>query len=566
MKKLIILLIAVITLFTNAPALAGITSNNPPAGMTGALWRHSVVSGFSISVTGSIVEGQNYQVVASGVCPASDTYTFAAIFNAPARTVTAPNSGRDVISIVNTSMTELASSPGWSVTRHTDPVDQGTSLTSAPLVAGRAGTSESFAIKTMCSYWATDASASWPKFVRSEIITVTFEAAPAVGAPSNFSVFPQAAGTAFTTWGVANGATSYTVTATPGGATCTTTQNYCVISGLTPGDSYNFSVVATNGSNTGPAVSSGAILLREPVTVGLGLNGGTWRVGETVTAQYVVQGSNAIPTITWYRCNGVVGAMPSPPAPADCSSVGSGASYVLSAGDVGKYITANVFVNNTDPQGQMTASSNQAVLTSGAVAPAPVADPDGKPTVVNIPNPIVSVAGGTEVTITGTGLAGVTGVTVGGLPAIIVSKTDTTVIVLVPVSTKTGLADLTITNSKGSVTATSAIVYTTNPVIKITKSRTVAGFKAGQKVLTAAQKTAVRTLITANPTLTTLSCAARTIGIRASKAELARTKTLAAATCAYAKTLKKTLIVSSTATQALPKSKASRTVALTFKN
>jgi hypothetical protein len=339
-----------------------------------------------------------------------------------------------------------------------------------------------------------------------------------------------------------------------------------VISGLTPGESYNFSVVAANGSSTGLAVSSGSVVLREPVTVAVGLNGGNWRAGDTVTAQYSLQGSNATPTITWYRCNTVVVAMPSPPAAGDCSSVGSGASYVLGAGDVGKYVTANVFVNNTDPQGQMTASSFNAVLASGAVAPAPVADPAGNPTIVNIPNPIVSVAGGTEVTITGTGLAGVTGVTIGGLPAIVVSKTDTTVVVQVPVSTKTGLADLTITNSKGSVTATSAIIYALNPVIKITKTKTITGFKAGQKVLTAAQKTAVRTLITANPTLTTLSCAARTIGIRASKAELARPKTLAAATCAYAKTLKKTLIVSSTATQALPKSKAARTVALTFKN
>jgi hypothetical protein len=104
----------------------------------------------------------------------------------------------------------------------------------------------------------------------------------------------------------------------------------------------------------------------------------------------------------------IVGAMPT--APTGCATVGSGTStsYTLAAGDVGKYITAHVFVNNTDPQGQMTASNNNAVLASGAVAPPAVADPAGKPTIVNIPNPIVSVAGGTQVTITGTGLAGVT--------------------------------------------------------------------------------------------------------------------------------------------------------------
>jgi hypothetical protein len=185
-------------------------------------------------------------------------------------------------------------------------------------------------------------------------------------------------------------------------------------------------------------------------------------------------------------------------------------------------------------------------------------NPAGNPTIVNIPNPIVSVAGGTEVTITGTGLAGVTAVTVGGLPAIVVSKTDTTVVVQVPVSTKTGLADLTITNDKGSVTSKSAIIYALNPVIKITKTKTITGFKAGQKVLTTAQKTAVKALITANPTLTTLACAAKTTGVASNKTELAKAKTLATATCAYAKTLKKTLSVSSTASHTLPKSKASR--------
>jgi hypothetical protein len=384
-----------------------------------------------------------------------------------------------------------------------------------------------------------------------------------VGSPINFSVFPQAAGTAFATWGIANGATSYTVSA--GGRSCSTTENFCTITGLVAGSSYVFSVVATNGAATSPAVTSESIVLREPVSVALGLNGGTWRVGETVSAQYVLQGSNATPIITWHRCNSAVFAMPSPPV-GNCSVVGSGPSYVLGAGDVGKFVTANVFVNNTDPLGQMTASSSNAVISSGAVAPPPVADPEGKPTIVNIPNPIVSVAGGTQVTITGTGLAGVIDVAVGGLPAIVVSKTDTTLVVQVPISTKVGLADLTITNAQGSVTSQSAIVYTTNPVVKITKTRTLTGFTANQRVLTNSQKAAVRTLLTANPTLTELACAAKTTGVKASKAELAKARTLATATCTYAKSLKKTLVTKSSATQTLPKAKASRTVLLSLKN
>jgi hypothetical protein len=140
------------------------------------------------------------------------------------------------------------------------------------------------------------------------------------------------------------------------------------------------------------------------------------------------------------------------------------------------------------------------------------------------------------------------------------------VVVQVPISTKVGLADLTITNAQGSVTSKSAIVYTTNPVIKITKTRTLTGFTANQRVLTNGQKAAVRTLLTANPTLTELTCAARTTGVAASKAALANARTLATATCAYAKSLKKTLVTKTSAAQSLPRAKASRTVLLTFKN
>ncbi len=553
MKKILSLVTAAaLILIGAAPVRADVTT--VPADGNFTEWSSWTESYVAIGVTGSLTEGGTYTVTGTGNgCPSAHP-NFPSFSNRYARyngMIVDPAPGNPW----------LASAPDWGSANSSAPIGFNISLTAT---AGPAGTSKYYVASQICA-WDDSISARGVEY-RSSIIKVTFESA--VGNPSNFSVFPQAGGTAFATWGVANGATSYTVTAYPLGATCTTANNYCVISGLTPGDTYTFSVVATDGtsSSSARAATFGPVVLREPVTVGVGLNGGTWRVGETVSAQYVVQGSNSTPTITWYRCNGVVGAMPAPPAPGDCTSVGSGASYALTAGDVGKYVTANVFVNNTDPQGQMTASSFNAVLSSGVVAPAPVADPGGKPTVVNIPNPIVSVAGGTEVTITGTGLAGVTVVTIGGLPAIVVSKTDTTVVVQVPVSTKTGLADLTITNDKGSVTSKSAIIYTTNPVIKITKTKTITGFKAGQKVLTTAQKTAVKTLITANPTLNTLSCAAKTVGVASNKTELAKAKTLATASCAYAKTLKKTLIVSSSASQTLPKSKASRTVALTLKN
>lgn len=47
--------------------------------------------------------------------------------------------------------------------------------------------------------------------------------------------------------------TGYTVTASPGGATCTSSAPGCVVNGLTPGTRYTFTATASNSSGPGPA-------------------------------------------------------------------------------------------------------------------------------------------------------------------------------------------------------------------------------------------------------------------------------------------------------------------------
>ena len=61
--------------------------------------------------------------------------------------------------------------------------------------------------------------------------------------------------------------TGYTVTAAPGGATCTTSSLSCVVAGLTNGTSYTFTARATNAVGPGPSSgASGAVVPTAPPT------------------------------------------------------------------------------------------------------------------------------------------------------------------------------------------------------------------------------------------------------------------------------------------------------------
>jgi hypothetical protein len=107
------------------------------------------------------------------------------------------------------------------------------------------GTSYTFTVRGVHSSGSSAVSSP-----SNEVTPTAYPSAPTnvVATPGNAS-----ASIAFT---ASSGATSYTVTSSPGGLTATGVTSPIVITGLTNGTSYTFTVSATNANGTSPASSS----------------------------------------------------------------------------------------------------------------------------------------------------------------------------------------------------------------------------------------------------------------------------------------------------------------------
>ena len=115
--------------------------------------------------------------------------------------------------------------------------------------------------------------------------SVTIDGTPP-GAPTNVSAV-VGNGQATVSWTAptsvgGSAITGYTVTASPGGASCTTTgDTSCTVTGLTNGTAYTFTVTATNSSGTGSSSSASSAVTPvaiDELTSGVavsGLSGGT---------------------------------------------------------------------------------------------------------------------------------------------------------------------------------------------------------------------------------------------------------------------------------------------------
>jgi len=396
---------------------------------------------------------------------------------------------------------------------------------------------------------------------------------PAVPPTPQFpSAFATNATTAFVTWGSVEGATGYTVTTSPSGPGCSATLNFCTISGLTAGSSYTFSIVATNSGLSSAAATTGSVVMGDQLAVGGSVSSATWKVGSSVSAVPLIIGQYSVLNYQWYRCSSAVGTQVAPPS---CEAIGgaTSSSYTLSAADLGKFVTAHLSATGGVGVVTKTLSNGQAVLATDATG-TPSVDPEGKPVISNIPDRQVSVVGGTEIVINGTGFSGVTSVTVNGVAAKVIKSTDTSIIVSIPASTTQGLVDLVVTTAKGAATAASALAYVATPIalpqpvvsIKVTKSAVLKPYVAKVVVLSAVQKKEIETFVSANSKLTSIKCVATTNGVKKSSAELKLAVARAKAACAYAKTLNGKLQSSVSGVQGKTTGKVSKVVKLTLTN
>lgn len=400
-----------------------------------------------------------------------------------------------------------------------------------------------------------------------------------LGTPSNAQGIGNA-NSVFVTWGSASGATSYSVTTTPGGATCTASVNYCTVTGLTNGQSYTFSVVAVRGSEQSAASVSPAVLVGPRLEVAGYLSSQSWKPGEAITANPLIVGQYSILRYQWYRCSSAIASGTSAPS---CDAIGgaTGASFTPADSDLGKFISAHLMVTGSSGPVGYTIPNSSAIrvatststdapgdTTTNPANPANPADP-GKPSISNISNREISVEDGATIVLTGTGFGNVTKVQVNGETAIVVSSTATRLEIKIPAGKTTGLVNLSLVTAKETITENAAIAYVAaKPTVIVAKpvKRTLTGFVAATIKLSAKQKVEIAAFVKANPSFTKLRCVAVSTGVRKSTSEQKAAVARAKAACAYALTTKKALKASTLGSQGKTTGKVQKLVTLELSN
>ena len=190
-------------------------------------------------------------------------------------------------------------------------------------------------------------------------ITITQLTVP--GAPTGVSAVAGSSSAAIS-WSApsSNGGstiTQYTATSSPGGFTCTSTSTTCLVSGLTNGVSYTFTVTATNAIGTGPASgASNAVTPSATSTPSAPFNVSAATNGAVSWSAPVSSGGSAITSYT----------VTSSPGGFTCTS--STTTCTVSGLANGTTYTFTVMATNAYGTGPASAPSNSIVYSASLYA------------------------------------------------------------------------------------------------------------------------------------------------------------------------------------------------------
>ncbi|WP_246700860.1 IPT/TIG domain-containing protein [Rhodopseudomonas sp. BR0M22] len=422
--------------YVAAPTISSISPNSGPA-----------AGGTSVTITGTNLSGVT-SVTVGGAAATLGTNTSTSIVittpagTAGARDVVVTTAGGSATSVGG--FTYLPSPTISTITPNSGPATGGTSVTiTGTNLSGVTSVTVGGAAATLGTNTSTSIVITTPAGTagaRDVVVTTSGGSATSTGgftyvaAPTISSISPNSGST--------GGGTSVTITGT----------NLSGVTSVTVGGAS-----ATLGTNTStsiaittPAGSAGAqdVVVTTAGGSATSTGGFTYTLSpsiSTITPNSGPTAGGTSVTITGTNLSGVTSV-----------TVG-GASATL-----GTNTSTSIAI--TTPAGTagardvvVTTAGGSATSTGGFTYAAP-------PTISTISPSSGSTGGGTSVTISGTNLAGVTSVTVGGAAATLGTNTATSIVITTPAGTA-GARDVVVTTAGGTATSTGGFTYVTSPTI-----------------------------------------------------------------------------------------------------
>ena len=348
-------------------AITGYTVTSNPGGLTGTgTGSPIVVTGLTNGTAYTFTVTATNAIGTSSASTASTAVTPVTVPGAPTGVSATAGDGRATISF-----TAPASNGGSAITGYT--------VTSNP--GGHTGTGTGLSIVvtgltngTAYTFTVTATNAIGTGLASTASTAVTPATVP--GAPTGVSATPGngQASVSFTAPASNGGSTitGYTVTSNPGGHTGTGAGTSIVVSGLTNGTAYTFTVVATN--TMGNSIASSATSAATPATVPGAPTGVSATAGDgQATVSFTAPASNGGSAIARYTVTSNPGGL---------TGTGTGTSIVVSGLTNGTAYTFTVVATNA--KGNSAVSSATSAVTPVVATPATPSAPavTASPTVV----------------------------------------------------------------------------------------------------------------------------------------------------------------------------------------